>query len=144
MQKIEEAKKSETLSPEMEEKVRQYEALNSELMRKRIDGIRNRPPGFGPSGATPSDPDYEALANRVAEAKGPVAEIIDRRNRQSSQFRAEFTADKLVSEYAKGRFDLVVDSSDHVFSKSAVLYRTTGEALDVTDAVIKLFKEKAK
>jgi hypothetical protein len=50
----------------------------------------------------------------------------------------------LIAEYVKDRFDLVVDSSDERYSRSAVLYRTTGEVLDITDAVIKLFKEKAK
>jgi hypothetical protein len=142
---MEELKKSETLSPEIQEKVRQYESLQSELSRKRVEAMRQRLPGPGgmvpPS---PSDPDYEALASRVAQAKAPIAEIIDQRNRRSTEFRAQFTADKLVSEYAKGRYDLVVDSSDQIFSRSPVLYRTTGEVLDVTDAVIRLFKEKAK
>jgi len=42
------------------------------------------------------------------------------------------------------RFDLVVDSSDEHLSRSAVLYRRTGEVLDLTDAIIKLFQEKPK
>ncbi len=143
-QKMEEAKKSEALAPEIEEKIRQYETLQAELTRKRIDAMRLRfPPSPGASGVAASDPEYEALADRVAQAKAPVAEIIDARNRRASQLRDEFTADKLVAEYAKGRFDLVVDSSDQSFSRSAVLYRTAGEVLDITDGVIKLFRERA-
>jgi len=38
----------------------------------------------------------------------------------------------------------VVDSSDERMSRSAVLYRTNGEAQDITDGVIKLFREKSK
>ena len=44
----------------------------------------------------------------------------------------------------KDRFDLVVDSSDERFSHSAVLYRTSGEVLDITEGIIKLFKERTK
>ena len=143
--KMEEAKKSEALSPEVEEKIRQFEALQSELMRKQMDSMRMRlpPRAFASEVSTP-DKDYEALSNRVAAAKAPIAEILDRRNRQASQYREQFSTDKLIAEYVKDRFDLVVDSSDEHFSRSPVLYRTTGEVLDITDGIIKLFQEKAK
>jgi hypothetical protein len=142
--KMEDFKKSEALPPEKEEQVRRYEALQSELMRKQMEAMRRRfPPPPGAPGPAP-DRDYETLSNQVAEARAPIADIVDRRSRQASQYREQFTADKLVGEYAKDRFDLVVDSSDQVFSRSAVLYRTSGEVLDITDGVIKLFKEKAK
>jgi hypothetical protein len=142
--KMEANKKSEALAPEVEEKVRQYEKLQSELMRKQMETMRLRlPPRAGvPEPAAPGT-DIAALSNRVAEARAPIADIVDRRNRQSSQLREQFSIDKLVAEYAKERFELVVDSSDERFSRSAVLYRK-GEVPDITEGVIKLFQEKAK
>ena len=143
--KMEEIKKAERSSPEIEEKVRQYEELQSELMRKQMDATRLKLlPRRGVLEAAAPDKDYEALSNQVAQAKAPVADIIDRRNRQASQYRDQFSIDKLIAEYAKDRFDLIVDSSDEHLSRSAVLYRRTGEVLDLTDAIIKLFQEKPK
>ena len=143
--KKEEAKSSEALPPEIEEKVRQYEALQTELIHKQMDSMRDRlPPRPGAPTSPAPDKNYEALANRVAEAKAPIADILDRRSKQASQYRNSYSADKLVAEFAKDRFDLVVDSSDERSSRSAVLYRKTDEVMDVTEGVIKLFKEKTK
>jgi chromosome segregation ATPase len=143
--KMEEVKRAEALSPEVEEKVRQYETLQDELMRKRMEtmGLKLPPRALG-SEAPPVDKDYEALSKRVAEAKAPIADILERRARQASQHRDQYSTDKLIAEYVKGRFDLVVDSSEERFSRSVVLFRIAGEVLDITDGVIKLFKEKAK
>ena len=142
---MEEIKKAERSSPEIEEKVRQYEELQSELMRKRMEATKLRLlPRRGELETSAPDKDYEVLSQQVAQAKAPVADIIDRRNRQASQYRDQFSIDKLIAEYAKDRFDLVVDSSDEHLSRSAVLYHRTGEVLDLTDAIIKLFQEKPK
>lgn len=143
--KMEEAKKTEALSPEIEEKIRQYEALQTDLLHKQMDAMRLRlPPRASASEVPTPDGDYEALSKRVAEAKVPIADIVDRRSRQASQYRDQYSTDKLIAEYVKDRFDLIVDSSDERFSRSAVLYRTTDEVLDITDGIIKLFKEKTK
>lgn len=143
--KTEEARRAEGLSPEIEEKVRRYEGLNSELMRKRMESMRmgfpGRPGGYD-AGLTNSD--YVDLANKVAEARAPIADVLERRNHTAAQYRDQFSVEKLIAEYAKDRFDLVVDSSDMNFSRSAVLYRQSGEALDITDGVIKLFTDKTK
>src|SRR5205823_2043894 len=40
--KMEAAKKTEALSPEIEEKIRQYEALQAQLMHKQMDAMRAR------------------------------------------------------------------------------------------------------
>lgn len=143
--KMEEAKKSEALPPETEQKVREHEALQSQLMRKEMEarGLRF-PPRVGlPEGSTP-DESYDALSNRVAAAKAQVADIVERRSRQASHYRGQHSTESLIAEYAMGRFELVVDSSDERMSHSAVLYRTNAEVLDITDGVIKLFREKAK
>ena len=144
--KMEEVKRAEALSPEVEAKVRQYETMQAELVRKRMDtmGFMLPPPRALGSEAPPADKDYVALSNRVAEAKAPIADILERRARQASQYRDQYSTDKLLAEYVKGRFDLVVDSSEERFSRSAVLYRTAGDVLDITDGVIKLLKEKVK
>jgi hypothetical protein len=141
--KIEEAKNAEPLPPDVNEKIRQYEALQAELSQKRMDVMRHtHPPGPGAPGGPEAGTDIESLTYRVAAAKLPIADIVDRRNRQASGFRDQYSTDKLVAEYAKDRFDLVVDSGFGGFSSSTVLYRTNAEVLDITDGVIKLFREK--
>jgi hypothetical protein len=143
--KMEEARKSEALSPEIEEKIRRYETLQAELMHKRMDAMRMRlPPRLGAPEASTPDREYETLSNRVAEARAPIADIVDRRNREASQQRDQYSTDKLIAEYVKDRFDLVVDSSDESLARSAVLYRTDAEVLNITDGIIKLFKGKTK
>ncbi len=165
---------SEALSPEIEEKIRQYQILQSELARKQMDkrmaamGVRlpqraipplealasaganvTNPIIAIPQKATPLeasafDKDDEALSKRVAEAKAPIADILDRRKCQAAKYRDKYSTDKLIAEYVKDRFDLIVDSSDERNSRTAVLYRKTSEVLDITDGIIKLFQEKAK
>ncbi len=146
--KMEEVKKSEALPPEMEQKIQQYEVLQSQLMRKEMEARGFKLPVRAVREGTPEvsvpDESYEVLSNRVAAAKAPLADILEQRKRQASQYRGQFSAEKLIAEYVKDRFDLVVDSSDERMSWSAVLYRTTGERMDITQAVIGLFKEKAK
>ena len=137
--KMEAAKSAEALSADVEEKIRHYEALQSELMRKQTETMRYRyaprPPG---AEAPAKDEDYEALAKKVAEAKEPVAAIVDRRSRQAAQIREKYSVDRLAAEYAKGRYDLVVDSNEKV------LYRSAGEVPDITEGIITFLIEKAK
>jgi hypothetical protein len=148
--KMEEVKKSEGLPPETEQKISQYEALQSELTRKEMEGRgfmlppRMVRPGVPAPSVSAPDESYETLSNRVIAARAPIADILERRSHQSARYRNEFSTEGLIAEYAKDRFDLIVDSSDEHMSRSAVLYRTNGEVLDITDGVIKLFKGKAK
>ena len=150
--KMELAKKTEALSPELEEKVRQYETLQGELSRKQMEkrmesmrhGFRGIPlPPLG-AGVAETNQDEEVLAQKVEAAKAPVAEIIERRRRLEAQFNDQTTVEKLVAEYVKDRFDLVIDGSDARYSRSAVLYQNSGEATDITVGVIKLFREKTR
>ena len=142
--KMEEAKKAEKLSPEVEDQIRQYEVLAAELNKKEMEmRMSGSFPAQRPGSAAPTgDKDYDALTQKVAEAKAPIADIIDRRSQQSMQYYSQYTTEKLVAEYVTNRFDLVVDSSSP--SGSAVLYRKSDEVLDITDGVIKLFKEETK
>ncbi len=142
-------KKSEKISPEIEAKIARYEQLERQLSQLRFTQMRTRnnipmpPPPVGME--SPTNTDYAALANQVAEAKAPVAEIIDRRARQYSEFSNEIKVNDLVAEYAKDRYDLVVDSSDEYFSgQSKVLFRKPGDVPDITDSVLRLLKEKNK
>jgi len=143
--KMEAAKKAEALPPEVEQQVRQYEALQTRLMYKEMEtrGFR-LPQRVGATDVSVPDESYETLSNQVAAARAPIAEILERRRLQASQYRDQFSTEKLIEEYVKDRFDLVVDSSDEHSSRSAVLYRASGESMDITDGVIKLFKEKVK
>ena len=144
--KVEQIKKSDALPPETEAKVLDYEALRMELRRMGVSSPMRRmplPPGPGQTEPPPADKEYEALSKRVTEAKAPIAAIVDRRERQAAQYREQFSIERLIAEYAKDRFDLVVDSSDDRFSRSAVLYRTAGEVMDITEGIIALMKVKA-
>lgn len=143
--KMEELKKSEALPAETEQKIREFEALQSQLMRKEMEAKGFKlPPRAGTPEVSAPDENYEALSNRVVVAKESLKDILDRRGRQASQYRSQFSTENLIAEYVKNRFDLVVDSSDERMSRSSVLYRTNGEVLDITDGIIKLFKSKAK
>jgi chromosome segregation ATPase len=140
-EKMEEVKRAEALPPDMEEKVRQYEALQSELLRRQMEtkGFRLPPRiGAGPAQAQATDKDLDALAERVKEAKAPVADIVERRNRQAAQFREQYPIERLVSEYAKEHYDLVVDSNERV------LYRSGADVPEITEGVIAYFREKTK
>jgi hypothetical protein len=140
-------KKSEALPPEVEQKIQQYETLQAQFFAKEMElrgyGIQ-RPLRMGIREVPPPDEAYLALSNQVAAARAPIAAILERRNKQASQFRAQFSTENLIAEYAQGHFDLVVDSGDERMSRSAVLYRTNGAVLDLTDGIIKLFRNKTK
>ena len=152
--KMEEVKKTESLAPDMEEKIRHYESLNNRLLQKHIEIITRRPmmppPRFPREGAstpelekpvkTQAEQEYDALSEQVAEAKAPVADIVDRRDQQVAQLREEYKTEKLIAEYAKGRFDLVVEGGYH----SPVVYQTSGDVVDITGSILNLFKEKTK
>mgnify|MGYP000979015900 FL=1 len=141
----EEAKRVEGLPADVEEKIRAYEALQSELTRKRFEAMRTGyPPRMGAYDSVITNSDYVALSNKVVEARAPIANILERRSQAFAKFREQYAVEKLVAEYAKDRFELVVDSSDMQFSRSSVLYRKSSEVLDITDGVIKLLNEKTK
>jgi hypothetical protein len=137
--KMEQAKKSEALPADTEARVSQYETLRMQLLQVRMPP-RLLPIPYGAAPAEPStaDKEYEALSKKVAEAKAPVAAIIDRRERQAAEFRQQYSIERLVAEYVKDRYDLVIDSRDKA------LFQTAAETTDITDGVIALFKEKTR
>lgn len=141
--KTDEANNSETLTPEQREQIRSYEALSSELMQKRM--AQRRFPGMMPPGDPinpEADKDYQALSQKVEAAKAPIADLLERRSRLYSQLNDRYKPETLIAEYAKNRFDLVIDVSEMSFNRSSVLFSRSGEALDITDGVIQLFKAK--
>jgi len=137
--KIQQAKKAEALPAETEARISEYESLRMQLLRlqRPLPSRTLRLPGDSPS-TEPSmaDKEYEALSIKVAEAKAPVAPIIDRRERQAAEYRQQYSIEGLVAEYVKGRYDLVIDTRDKV------LYQTAGDVADITEGVIALFREK--
>lgn len=136
--KLNEAKKAEKLSLDQEAKVADYEKLQGELMYKRMQLPLARPvyPGHAAAEPTAEDKEYEALAQKVADAKLPVADIIDRRDRLAAQYRDTFSIERIIGEYVNGRYDVVVDSSQKV------LYRSAGEVPDITEGVITFFRNR--
>lgn len=173
-EQVEEFLRAEKVSAEQMAKVAEYEALNREWQSKRMRmsmvlptriepstrpplppteltaGSPAAPPVprpptrlplpsfYGQSGSPAEEAELEALAKRVAEAKAPVAGIVDRRAQIMAQAFKSQLVEELVAEYAKGRFDLVMDKEEKV------LYRTAGEVPDITQGVLKLFRERAK
>ena len=109
-----------------------------------IDPATGLPQGFGSETNRASEKEYLALSVRIEQARGPIASILERRYRRAQQFRNQYTPDKLVADYVGDRFDLVIDSSDQYSFNKPVLHQSSGEVLDITDGIIKLFKQKSK
>lgn len=133
----------------MDEKVRHYETLNSELMRIQVDSMRmNIAQRAGnPNSTTPTSTEYLTLSNKVNEARAPIADILARRNQVAAESYRKFSVEQLIADYAKDRFDLVIDSSDMIHAspfRAPIVYQKSGEVLDITDAVIKSVSEKIK
>jgi hypothetical protein len=143
--KMEQIKKTEALPPETEARISEYEALRMELLQMRMPPTRplRAPSESAHPEPSAADKEYEAMSKRVTEAKAAIAAIVDHRERQAAQFREQYSIERLIAEYVKDRFDLVVDSSDERFSRSPVLYRTAGEVTDITEGIITLMKAKA-
>ena len=137
------AKSKETLTPQQLEQVSNYEALSSELMKMGMSlrGFPGRPPSRYPFN-TETNKDYEALSQKVEAAKAPIADILQQRSQLYSKYYGQYKAEKLIAEYVKDRFDLVIDSGEAIYNRSPVLYSQSGEAIDITQAVIKLFNDK--
>lgn len=146
--KIAESTTAENLSPEQAEKLKQYEALNNEMagmQAPRPWGVPfNRAHGYpDPSGGdTNREKQYQALMARIEQARVPIASVLERRDLQAERIRHQYTPEKLVAEYVGDRFDVVIDSRDSF--NSPVLYQRSGEVLDITEGVLKLFEQKAK
>ncbi|HXI70635.1 MAG TPA: hypothetical protein VNN22_09815 [Verrucomicrobiae bacterium] len=141
--KTEQSNNAEALTSKQKEDLQQYEVLQNQLARKspgtRISPMTGLPANVG---NPEEEKEYEALSQKVEAAEILVHDILERRAQLETQYRAQYTPENLVAEYVKDRFDLVVDSSEASFNRSAVLYSHSGEALDITEGVIKLFKEK--
>ena len=162
--------KAEGVSPEIRAKLAEYETLNRELMEKwqlslptRFVPTRTlRPlpnlsdftvPPVAPAAAPPTIPSppevsaeakaYAALGERVAAAKAPVAHIVDRRLKLFAKYHGHEFLEQLVSEYAKGRYDLVVEANGRTSSERSVLYNSAaGPPVDLTEEIIKSFRER--
>jgi hypothetical protein len=90
------------------------------------------------------DSDVQALREKIAAAKAPVASFIDRRDHQEALFREQFKIGPLIAEYVKGRYDLVVDSSGKQLSEDAALYHVDTEVPDLTEGILGYLKEKSQ
>lgn len=110
----------------------------------------NSPPGHSapkePRPPTEEEKAYADLSRRVADAKAPVAAIVERRNALTTKYHSPKFLEQLVAEYVKQKehFDVVVDSSNDYSSSHSVLYRTAGEVPDITEGIIQFFRDKEK
>lgn len=138
--KAAEIKKADALALDVEAKISHYQSLQSQLSRMQTArSMRNMPRPMGYE-TVPTDEEYNAMVQKVAEAKAPIADIADRRSSLSEEFMAKFSVDDLIEEYAKGRYDVVIDS----YSRDKLLYNKAGEMSDISDAVVAMVKERAK
>ncbi|MGZ4963328.1 MAG: hypothetical protein ACXWBP_10335 [Limisphaerales bacterium] len=140
--RVQEASKAEDVSPEMEQQLRRYDSLRMQLTLKEARrGIPLRQPRGTATAPEPKDEEYETLAKQVEQAKAPIAGVLARRDQLMAKYHDVYTTEKLVSEYAKGRFELVVDSG-WGGSKTSVLFSAGGEVLDITAGVLESFDTK--
>ena len=169
-ERAEELKRAEALPAETEAKVAEYEALRMELLRKppqrfvpdrtlrgtnagalpfpSVPGAVATPSTVIQAAARPAptefEKEYEALSRRVAEAKAPVAAIVERRSQLAAKYFSETFLEELVGEYAKDKYDLVVDTQDKDAYFKSVLYHAAREVPDVTVGIIQFFRSKPK
>ncbi len=100
-----------------------------------------------PPAPTAEEKEYDALVKRVAEAKAPVAAIIDRRAQITAKYFNPQLVEQIVADYVKEKqasYDLVVDVSQDHSSSHTILHRAAGEVPDITEGVIKFFREREK
>ncbi|HYG22989.1 MAG TPA: hypothetical protein VEH04_09420 [Verrucomicrobiae bacterium] len=138
--------RSEVLEPEVAQHLERYEAINRELSRVR----RPYPPHFDPATGMPTrvpantnlTANYEELMAQQEKARLPIASVLERRQRASEEIRTRYTVNGLVAEYARDRFNVVADSSDRFSNHAGLLYQSSGEVIDITEGVLKLFQQK--
>jgi hypothetical protein len=139
IERMEEVKKAEQLSPQVEDAIRKYEMLQSELTRKQMEARGFRmPQRIGITEDPAAGMDIETLSKKVADMRAPIAEILERRDHQSAEYRAQYSTDRLITEYVGNRYDLVVDTA------GKVLYRSAGEVPDITEGILAFFREKTR
>jgi len=144
------AKEKETLTQKQKDDLHNYETLQNQLNQKRGYGafFPGRPfasaidPRTGRPVAGEESEAVKALSKQVEAARALVDDILQHRYQIERQYNNQYNAADLVAEYSKDRFDLVVDSSEASFNRSAVLYSHAGESLDITEGVLNLFKDK--
>jgi hypothetical protein len=145
--KAEEARAAEQLSPDVKTKIATYQALVAQLTQMRMSHpslMMPRPmmrPGQAPEEPTAEQKAYNELSEKAAAAKIPIAEIIDQRSRESTQLSQKYSVENIVAEYAKGKYDVVVESG---LGSRGVLYAASGDVVDITQSVISYFKDKQK
>jgi hypothetical protein len=97
-----------------------------------------------PPAPTVAEQEYAALAKRVSEAKAPVAALIERRAQITGKYYGREFMEQLIAEYAKDRFDLVVNSDRMSLYDRPLLYRTSAAAPDITEVLLQFFRDREK
>jgi hypothetical protein len=148
-EKLEAHKQSEKLTPVQAAQIEKYEKLNLQLLRLDDNLMRQLvrlPPLVVPPLAPPTNDagkEREELARRVAEAKVPVATIVDRRSHITARYNTGDFLERLIADYVKGRFDHVVNAEPrHNSGGRTIFFRTTVAATDITDELLQFFRER--
>lgn len=140
--------------PELADAYAIYTGLSRQLGRKRDALMREKRqelekvlggdsrrhggyPMFDGHDLETDDPEYHKLVDEVEAARIPVESILNRKSPPS--YESKYTKENLIREYAKGKFEIVVDVS---FENRDQVYSADSERLDITQAVIDLFESK--
>lgn len=122
--------------------------LSGGLAPLPLPGSSVSPPTPPPVPPAPSAEakDYEALVKRVAEAKAPVAKVVERRAEITAKYHSTKFLEQLVADYVKQKehYDVVVDASNESSFSRPILYRTSAEVPDITAGILQFFREREK
>ena len=104
------------------------------------------PAPLSPPAPTAEEKAYAAMTRRVAEAKAPVAAIVERRKELTTKYHSAKFLEQLIADYVKEKehYDLVVDSSNDGSYDRPVLYHAAAEVPDITKGIIQFFRDKEK
>jgi len=139
--RIDEAMAKLALTPEVKAQLEAYDRALAQFNAWAMSRQRNDPrmPPMGNMAGLRSDPEYQPHLDAVDQARAPVAEIVERRNRLQSETR--YPVGDLIAEYVNDRFDLVLDRS---WGGQSVLYSRAKEIPDITEGVVALLESKEK
>ena len=138
-QMIEAAEQESFLGPELKSKLTEFDQLSLRLQRLQMVARQQQHAGNDQSAASETSPEIVEVIRKIAELRPALTETLNRRS--AIQIQGPAQVDAFVTEYATGRFDLVLDISH---GTPFVLYKKATAVPDMTDELLKFIQEKGK
>lgn len=135
--KLEEAEQNENFAPEVREKLAEFDRLNEQLRKMQQNAVQTRTSGSAPVPPLTSNPEFLELRSKVVELSNQLADVL--KHRAQLQAHLRYPLEALVAEYARGRYDLVLDNSQ---GAPYIVLHENVEVPDITEAIIRLLKQK--